>query len=85
MMKTYEPNEQWERLYAVIVWAKMNTRSFALHIGLPAAENLYRIKRGQNGISRNVAQLITGSFPQISRGWLLFGDGAMLRDDDRSE
>ena len=77
-----EYNAEWQRLYKVITWTGMNTNRFALHIGLPAAENLYRIKRGQNGISRSLAERIFEHYPRISRGWLLFGEGRMLLDDD---
>lgn len=73
-------NEQWQRLSAVIAYAKMTTNAFARHIGLPCGENLYRIKRGQNGISRGVADRIADKFPEISKGWLLCGEGEMLRN-----
>ena len=78
-MKTLD-NEQWLRLEAVIAYAKMTTNAFAHHIGLPCGENLYRIKRGQNGISRDVANRIAVKYPEISKGWLLFGEGEMLRN-----
>lgn len=78
-MRTDENKEQWERLSAVIAETKMSVHAFAKHIGLPAAENLYRIKRGQNGISRNLADLIVQTFPEVSKGWLLTGEGAMIR------
>lgn len=72
----------WERLAAVIRMAGMSTNYFARYIGLPVAENLYRIKRGQNGISRDVADRIVEKFPAISKGWLLTGEGNMFYDED---
>ena len=66
-------NDDWLRLRAVIDWSGMTANSFAKHIGLPCGENLYRIKRGHNGISRDVAERIAVHFPEISRGWLLSG------------
>lgn len=73
----------WERLYAVIVRAEMTTNYFARYIGLPCGENLYRIKRGSNGISRDVAERVVAKFPEISKGWLLSGEGCMFRDDNQ--
>ena len=67
---------------AVINYLEMRSvNQFAMHIGLPVAENLYRIKRGQNGISRALADRIVEHYPQISKGWLLSGDGNMLREE----
>ena len=53
---------EWERL------------AFALRIGLPRGENLYRIRRGANGISRDLAERIHARYPQYSIRWLLSGD-----------
>lgn len=83
-MKKYDNkgiNEHWERLSAVIEYAGMSTNYFARHIGLPVAENLYRIKRQQNGISRDVAERIVQKFPAISKGWLLTGEGDMFYNE----
>lgn len=75
-------NENWQRIEAVIKWSEMsNVHKFSKHIGLAAAENLYRIKRGQNGISVKLAERITEFFPEISKGWLLCGEGSMLRTE----
>lgn len=56
----------------------MTVNYFAHHIGLSRSENLYRIKRGDNGISRDLANRIVGAFPEIDRVWLLTGVGHML-------
>ena len=73
-------NEQGKRLASVIAYSQMSTNKFARYIGLPRGENLYRIQRGQNGISRDVANRIAEKFPEISIGWLLSGEGLMLLD-----
>lgn len=57
----------------------MTINRFAMFIGLTRAENLYQIKKGNNGISRDLAARITSKFPEISPLWLLTGDGEMLR------
>lgn len=79
-MDTTTNKEQWARLAVVIAYSQMTTNAFARYIGLPCGENLYRIKRGQNGISRDVANRIAKKFPEISLGWLLCGEGVMLLD-----
>lgn len=70
----------WERIESVIRWANMTTNYFARYIGLPRGENLYQIKKGNNGISRDVASRIVAKFPQIDKLWLLTGDGQMFSD-----
>ena len=50
--------ECWERIAAVIKMAQMTTNGFARHIGLARGENLYQIKRGNNGVSLDVADRI---------------------------
>lgn len=71
-------NSNWERIYAIITWANMTTNYFARYIGLPYGENLYQIKRGNNGISRDVAERIVARFPEISKAWILTGEGSMF-------
>jgi hypothetical protein len=68
----------WFRLERVVRWAGLSVNSFALSIGLSRAENLYQIKRGHNGISRELAAMIAEKYPQISRAWLLTGEGDMF-------
>ena len=74
-------NENWKRIHAVIEWAGMTTNFFAHHIGLPCGENLYQIKRGNNGISKDVAERIVLKFPDISKAWLLTGEGNMFASE----
>lgn len=74
-------NGNWERIYAIISRAQMTTNYFARYIGLPYGENLYQIKRGNNGISRDVAERIVRKFPEISKAWILTGEGSMLNDE----
>lgn len=75
-----EKQNNWQRIEAVIKWANMTTNYFARHIGLARGENLYQIKRGNNGISRDVADRIVTKFPQIDKLWLLTGEGQMFAD-----
>ncbi len=69
----------WKRLEAVIIaHGFTSVNAFSKHIGLRRAENLYRIRRGNNGISPRLASTIARHFPEVSRGWLLTGEGQML-------
>lgn len=52
--------DNWQRIDSVIRWANMTINYFALYIGLPRGENLYQIKKGNNGISRNLAYKYEG-------------------------
>lgn len=76
--------DTWHRLERVIKWAGLSVNSFALNIGLKRSENLYQIKKGNNGISRDLATLITTKYPMISKGWLLSGEGEMLIEQQLS-
>jgi len=72
--------ENWQRLEKVIKWAGMSVNAFALHIGLKRSENLYQIKKGNHGISKELANIISTQYPQVSKSWLLTGEGEMLKD-----
>ena len=73
------PNEYWQRIEAVIEhYGFTSVSAFARHLGLPRAENLYQIKKGNNVISRRLADTINASLPEVSKGWLLFGENNML-------
>lgn len=76
--------ENWQRLEKVIKWAGMSVNAFALHIGLKRSENLYQIKKGNHGISKELANIISTQYPQISKSWLLTGEGEMLKDGEGS-
>lgn len=76
-----EKEDNWQRIEAVIKWANMSTNYFARYIGLARGENLYQIKRGNNGISLDVADRVVGKFPQIDKLWLLTGEGQMFGEE----
>lgn len=60
----------------------MSTNSFALNIGLSRGENLYQIKRGNNGISKDLVEQIVKKYPEINRTWLITGEGEMFVSDN---
>ena len=69
--------EDWKRLEEIINQSGLSINAFARRIGLRHGENLYQIKRGYNGISRDVAERIHACFPQYSVGWILTGHDEM--------
>ncbi len=75
----------WQRLEQVIKWTGLSTNAFAVGIGLKRSENLYQIKRGNNGISKDLAELITLKYPAVNRSWLLTGDGEMFAGNAAGE
>ena len=76
--------DNWQRIEQIIKWAGFaSVSAFAREIGLNRSENLYQIKRGNNGISKDLADTIVSRFPDVSKAWLLTGEGSMLRGDNR--
>lgn len=73
--------QNWERLVQVIEWSGMTINHFAYEIGLNRAENLYHIKKGNYGISLELANRIVARFPEIDLTWLLSGVGGMLIEE----
>jgi len=68
----------WNRLEKVIDWSGLSVNSFAKSIGLKRAENLYQIKKGKNSISKDLSELIAIKYCNISKSWLLTGEGDMF-------
>lgn len=68
----------WQRLEQVIKWSGLSTNKFAEIVGLRRSENLYQIKRGAFGVSKELSNMVSIKYPQINRSWLLTGEGQML-------
>lgn len=83
-MKT-DTNASWARLQALIAWSGLTVRKFAIQLGYPSPEILYRIKYGKNGISRALAGRILAQYPAIRKCWLLCGEGSMLSEEMRQK
>ena len=66
---------EWERLAEIIRRSGLSINAFSPSASAsPRGENLYRIRRGANGISRDLAERIHARYPQYSIRWLLSGD-----------
>ena len=72
-------HNNWERIAELLEWLNVNVNRFATQIGIPRAENLYHIKKGNYGISKDLASRIVAHYPQVDRTWLLSGVGTMLQ------
>lgn len=75
----------WGRLEKVILWSGLTINAFSQAIGLRRAENLYQIKKGNNSISKELAEKIVSKYPHISKSWLLTGEGNMFVDEKEDE
>lgn len=62
----------------------MSANRFAVHIGLKSPQVLYDIRRGRNGISKDLAEKISAKCVNVDIGWLVTGDGDMLKEDPTS-
>lgn len=59
-----------------------NINQFSEKMGYARPEKLYKVMRGENAISKNLAKEINDKFPKYSEDWLLTGEGEMLNDDE---
>ncbi|MBP3357236.1 MAG: hypothetical protein J6K95_08775 [Rikenellaceae bacterium] len=74
--------DNWQRIEKLVRWTGLSVNSFALSVGLPRGENLYQIKKGNNGISKELANLITAKYPTVNKAWLLTGEGSTFLDSN---
>ena len=68
----------WERIEQLLKYLNLSANAFATSIGLIRSENIYHIKRGNYGISYDLAERIVTVYPEINPTWLLSGVGDML-------
>ena len=71
----------WDRLEKVMEHLGINIITFAKQLGMPRPENLYQIRKGNYGISPDLADRIVRLDPNIDRTWLLSGIGPMLKSN----
>ncbi len=51
-----------------------NGKRFSEALGFKRPERIYKILRGEVGISRNLAKIISGKYPKYDYNWLLTGN-----------
>lgn len=71
-----------EVLEKVLSHTEMTPNSFATEIGLARAQALYDIQNEKTkSITKTMADRINQRFPELSRVWLLTGEGSMLTEE----
>lgn len=83
-MENNKQNPAWERLEQVIKYSGLSTNAFASHVGLKRSENLYQIKKGNHGISKDLARQINCYYPRFSIGWLLAGETNFVVEEKKA-
>lgn len=67
-----------ERIIKLKEYLEKSYNKIAEECGLNNAQTLYDIKNGKHGISKDVAETISNKYLNISKQWLLTGEGEML-------
>ena len=73
--------QQVERLEKIRNYIKLNQSDFAAYLDIQPG-SYSDIKRGKNGISRNILTRLENKL-NININWLLHGEGLMLRDESK--
>jgi hypothetical protein len=76
--------DNWQRIEKIVNWTGLSVNAFARCIGLKRTENLYQIKKGNHGISKELAELICTKYSTINKVWLLTGSGDMFLGEGQS-
>lgn len=76
-MATEIPTPQ-ERLNRLRQYTGMSLKKISEEAGIKTAQTLYEIKNGKHSFSSEVARKLNVRWPDISRGWLMSGEGEML-------
>lgn len=67
-------------LFDLILELQMNPKSFAESLGFNRADRIYNVLKGLNGISSDLAKIISEKYSNVNYEWLLTGEGEMLND-----
>jgi hypothetical protein len=70
-----------ERLKEVIKHYNMSSNGFGRYLGLDNSQKIYDILKNRNGISRDLAEIIKAKCLDINIGWLLTGEGSMVKNE----
>ncbi len=74
-----------QRLLQVIKYSKLSPNSFALRIGYERGQTIYNIINNLRPINIKIATNICNHYPEISKPWLLTGEGEMLKQNGKEE
>lgn len=76
--------DERSRIEKVIEMSNLNSGQFAIQIGVQNS-TLSHILNSRNNPSLDVLKKILNRFPNISSDWLILGQGAMLREEKKSQ
>ncbi|MDR7797265.1 hypothetical protein [Riemerella anatipestifer] len=71
-------------LYDFILHLKLNPKSFAESLGFERTDRIYNVLKGANGISSDLASIISDKYPDVIYEWLLTGKGEMLKSSEET-
>jgi hypothetical protein len=69
-----------ERIRKVVDYYDVSVNKFSIQLGLATPQILYDVLKGKNGISKDLAEKITVHCSEVNPGWLLSGEGEMLKE-----
>jgi len=67
-----------DRLIALKLHTGMSLKRMAEEAGINTPQTLYEIKKGRHSFSQDVAVKLQRRWPEVSRGWIMSGEGEML-------
>ncbi|MCL1691960.1 S24 family peptidase [Elizabethkingia anophelis] len=72
-------------LYDLILELKLSPQSFAKSLGFSRTDRIYNVLKGINGISNELAKIITEKYTNVDYNWLLTGEGEMFVNNTNIE
>lgn len=70
-----------ERLEKLIDHLKLNPNSFSKSLGYDRSEVVYRVLKGENGISKKLVKDITRIYCNVNESFLLTGEGRIFKSN----
>ncbi|MCO6564353.1 MAG: hypothetical protein J6581_02795 [Apibacter sp.] len=87
-VKEVDPNymDTIKQLNNILIYTKLNPRSFSKKIGLARPQAIYDIQGGKTkNFSQAMINKIISVFPEFNKSWLLTGEGEMLKEKTTTE
>ena len=74
-----------KQLNNILVYTKLNPKSFSEKIGLARPQAIYDIQKGKTkNFSHAMINKILSAFPEFNKSWLLTGEGEMLIEKEKT-
>jgi hypothetical protein len=70
-----------ERIRKIIDYYDVSANKLSIQLRLGTPQVLYDVLKGKNGISKDLAEKITIHCKEFNPGWLLTGEGEMLKSN----